>query len=268
MIRLLRGLFSPEFRTMTGMRVEGQMKYMINITGRSAFMVLFMLFLVSAAPIQVNGEEILLRDNFNDLDNWKPLYFSGIKEHTKYSIESDEGNSFLKAESRASASGIVNNREFNVYDFPRLRWRWKISNTYKKGDAEEKSGDDYPLRVYILFKYDPETASLGRKIRYALAKTIYGEYPPHSSLNYIWANRKHGRNIISNAYASEVKMIPLQTGNENSGKWIEQDINIIRDYRAAFGEDPPLTGRLAIMSDSDNTGESAVSYIDYIEVFR
>jgi hypothetical protein len=36
----------------------------------------------------------------------------------------------------------------------------------------------------------------------------------------------------------------------------------------AFGEDPPSVANLAIMNDSDNTGESAVSYIDYIEIYR
>jgi hypothetical protein len=31
---------------------------------------------------------------------------------------------------------------------------------------------------------------------------------------------------------------------------------------------PPATASIAIMSDSDNTGEQAVSYIDYIKVYR
>ena len=32
------------------------------------------------------------------------------------------------------------------------------SNVFEKGNAKEKSGDDYPLRIYIIFKYDPENA--------------------------------------------------------------------------------------------------------------
>ena len=63
-------------------------------------------------------------------------------------------------------------------------------------------------------------------------------------------------------------MVVLQAGDENAGKWIEQEINIIDDYKRAFGEAPPVTGGLAIMNDSDNTKESSVSYIDYIEVYR
>ena len=38
------------------------------------------------------------------------------------------------------------------------------------------------------------------------------------------------------------------------------------DYRKAFGKDPPKTASIAIMNDSDNTGEAAVSYVEFIEV--
>lgn len=213
-------------------------------------------------------KETYFREEFNDLEHWKPLHFPKIKEHTKYSIERDGDEGYLKAESKASASGIIFKEEFNVFEYPKVRWRWKVSNVFIKGDAKKKSGDDYPLRVYIIFKYNPETASFGQKVKYGFAKAVYGEYPPHSSINYIWANRQHKDGIIANPYASEAKMILLQTGKENAGKWMEQEVDTIKDYRMAFDEDPPAIGSLAIMSDSDNTGESAVSYIDYIEVGR
>ena len=63
-------------------------------------------------------------------------------------------------------------------------------------------------------------------------------------------------------------MIILQAGSEKAGKWHEEDINILEDYRKAFGTDPPPVAGIAIMNDSDNTGESPVSYIDYIEVYK
>jgi hypothetical protein len=211
---------------------------------------------------------VFLREEFDDLEYWKPLHFPKIKKHTRYSVIEKGDKSYLIIESNSSASGIVFKKEFNVYEYPKVRWRWRVSNVYKKGNAKEKSGDDYPIRVYIIFKYNPDNASFGQKIKYGLAKKIYGEYPPHSSMNYIWANRLHKEIILTNRYTSGAKMIPLQAGGENAGKWIEQEIDIIEDYRKAFHADPPSTGSLAIMNDSDNTGESSVSYIEYIEVYR
>jgi hypothetical protein len=225
--------------------------------------VMLSVFVRSAVP----AGEVLFREEFKTLDDWKPLEFPKIKQHTKYSILSDGAESYLKAESNASASGIVFKKEFDVYKYNRVRWRWKVSNVFKKGNAKMKSGDDYPLRIYIIFKYDPDSASFGKRLKYGLARKIYGEYPPDSSLNYIWANRKHEDKIIPNAYAAEARMILLQSGPENAGKWIEQEVDIILDYRRAFGQDPPGIASLAIMSDSDNTGESARGFVDYIEVF-
>ena len=220
------------------------------------------------SPVYAQNEGIFFREDFNGLENWRPLYFPKIKEHTEYSIATEGVESYLKAESNASASGIIFREKFNVFEYPKVRWRWKVSNVYRKGNAEEKSGDDYPLRIYIIFKYDPETASFGQRAKYGLVRKIYGEYPPHSSLNYVWASREHNKKIIPNPYASETKMIILQTGDANAGKWIEEEIDIIEDYHKAFGEDPPAVGSIAIMNDSDNTGESSTSFIDYIEMSR
>lgn len=219
-------------------------------------------------PVYAQEKTVFLREDFNNIDNWRPLHFAKIKEHSQYSIENNGRESFLKTKSNGSASGIVFNQVFNVFEFPKIKWRWRVSNVYKKGDAEKKSGDDYPGRVYIIFQYDPENAPFAKRIRYGLVSKLYGEYPPDSTLNYIWANKRHEKRILTNTYAIEAKMIILQSGPENTGQWVEQEVNIIEDYHEAFREDPPETASIAIMNDSDNTGESSVSYFDYIEVYR
>lgn len=241
---------------------------MIKFLSLKIFFISLLLILPALSQAYAEDNNILFHEDFKDLANWTALYFPKIKKHTQYSIVKEAGETYLKAESNASASAIIYKKEFNVYEYPKIRWKWKIDNVYKKGNVKEKSGDDYPIRVYVLFKYDSEKASFGKRIKYGLAKIIYGEYPPHSSLNYIWANKKDEKGIITNPYASEVKMIILQTGSEKAGKWHEEDINILEDYRKAFRTDPPPVAGVAIMNDSDNTGESSVSYIDYIEVYK
>jgi hypothetical protein len=62
--------------------------------------------------------------------------------------------------------------------------------------------------------------------------------------------------------------IITENGRSAIGMWVEETVNILDDYRAAFGKEPPPTAGIAIMNDSDNTGEMAVSYVDYIEVFK
>jgi len=60
----------------------------------------------------------------------------------------------------------------------------------------------------------------------------------------------------------------LEKGEDNVGKWVLEEVNVTEDYQKAFGEKPPVAASLAIMNDSDNTGESAVSYVEFIEVYR
>lgn len=44
--------------------------------------------------------------------------------------------------------------------------------------------------------------------------------------------------------------------------------NIVDDYRRAFGEDPPHVGAIAIMTDTDNTGETATAWYGDIVATR
>lgn len=230
---------------------------------------MFSLPITFVAPVVYSQErKVLFREDFNNLDNWKPVYFPKIERHTSYTVESDRQKTFLRAESRSSASGIVFKHPFNVHEYPRVTWRWKAENTYEKGNARSKSGDDYPIRVYVIFKYDPEKVGFLDRAKYEMAKLIYGEYPPHSSLNYVWANREHKEQVITSTYTKKSKMIPLQMGGKNLGTWQIEDQAIIEDYKRAFGTDPPPIASIAIMNDSDNTGEESISYLDYIEVYR
>jgi len=129
------------------------------------------------APATARAGEFL-REDFNSLDRWEPLLFPRIKKHSRYSIVREGDDSFLLAVSQASASGLSLRETFSIYDYPRIRWRWKAMGTYEKGNAAIKSGDDYLLRIYVVFPYDPAKVGFGEKIKYNAARIIYGEEPP------------------------------------------------------------------------------------------
>lgn len=211
-------------------------------------------------------QKIIFRENFDSLARWKPLTFPKIKAHSTYTLVPEGGKSVLKAESHASASAIVYYRTFNIYENPCLRWRWKVTELSNRGNPKEKSGDDYPIRVYVLFQYEPASASLGERLTYNAAKIIYGKYPPQSTLNYVWTGANISERFITSPYTEKARMIILERGTKHVGQWLEESVNVLNDYRQAFGKDPPATAGLAVMSDTDNTGTSAVAYLDFIEV--
>jgi hypothetical protein len=221
---------------------------------------LVLLIVLSASFATAEEKQTLFREDFNSLVNWTPLYFPKIKKHSTYMIVNEEGRSLLKTESHASASAIIHKKTFNIYDYPRMRWRWKVDNVYTRATPKEKAGDDYPIRIYVMFQYDPKKADVTEKLRYGVAKTIY--------LNYVWTGHEIAERMITSPYTDKAKIIILEQDRNRIGTWMEETVNILEDYRKAFGKDPPAMAGIAIMNDSDNTGEMAVSYVDFIEVFK
>ena len=211
---------------------------------------------------------MLFREDFASLQNWRPVHFPRVQRHTTYTIESKDGDRYLKAESNASASALVYRGEFDPYEYPRARWCWRADNVYQKGEPGKKSGDDYPIRVQIVFKYDPGKADRLKRIEYALAKKACGEYPPAATLSYVWASRQDQKTIMASPFSDTIRLVALEKGPRLCNTWREEEIDILRDYREAFGTDPPHTAGIVIMNDSDDTGEKSVSYVRFIEIFK
>ncbi len=193
-------------------------------------------------------------------EGWKPLYFQNIEKRTRYSLIKDGDTVVVKAVSEASASGLVREMKIDPKEFPILQWRWKVGNILKKGNVKSKEGDDYPARIYITFEYDPKKLNFFEKTKYNTYRILYGQYPPLRAINYIWESTAPKGTAVPNPYASRVLMIVVESGPEKINQWVREQRNVFEDYRKAFGEDPPMISGVALMTDTDNTGESATAY--------
>jgi len=226
-----------------------------------------------AAAAWAAGEEIVLLGRLDPPvapgalpEGWKPLTFKNITATTRYSIAQDGIGFVLKAESRAAASGLYRPVDLDPSVYRVIAWRWKVENILAKGDERRKEGDDYAARIYVAFRYDPEAATLWEKTRYGAYKLFSGEYPPQAVINYIWANRLPKGAAIDNAFTERAKMIAVRSGPQEIGRWLSEERNLYEDYRRLFGQEPPRIAGVALMTDTDNTGESAVAYYDQITI--
>ena len=231
------------------------------------FLLSLPLIILMMRPVPVAAMDELLIGNFsasapgNNLpEGWTPLIFSKNKPLTRYELVKDDGTTVIKAISEASASGLIRKIKIDPEQYPIIKWKWKITNIYQKGDVTKKSGDDYPARIYIAFEYNSTKVGLFEKAKFAAIKLVYGEYPPIDAINYIWESKAPVGLIVSNPFTARVRMIVVESGKENINTWRQEERNIYEDYIKAFGETPPMISGVAIMTDSDNTGESAVSY--------
>jgi len=193
-------------------------------------------------------------------DGWKPLTFKKIEKHTTYTLVKDDDAVVIKAVAVASASGLTREIKINPKEYPVMQWRWKIMNILKKGNVHKKEGDDYPARIYITFEYDPSKLGFFEKAKYKTIKLLYGEYPPLGAINYIWESKAPVGTMVPNPFTDRVMMFVVESGSAKLDQWVDEERNVYEDYKKAFGEEPPMISGVAIMTDTDNTGESAAAY--------
>jgi len=199
--------------------------------------------------------------------NWKPLTFKKIERHTTYSLVKDGETIVVKAVSEASASGLTREIQIDPKEYPIVQWRWKVENILKKGNVRLKEGDDYPARLYITFEYDSSKLNFFEKVKYEAARLLYGQYPPTAAINYIWESKVPVATFVPNPFTDRVMMIVLESGSDKLNQWVNEERNLYEDFKKAFGYEPPMISGVAIMTDTDNTGESAIAYYGDI-VFR
>lgn len=191
---------------------------------------------------------------------WKPLTFKKIERHTRYSLVKEGESVVVKAVSDAASSGLTREIRIDPKEYPIVQWRWKVANVYRRGDVSKKEGDDYPARIYITFEYDGSRVGLFDKAKYEGIKLLYGRYPPIGAINYIWESKAPIGTMRPNAYTDQVVMFVVESGQGKLNTWVAEERNLYEDYKKAFGEEPPPISGVAIMTDSDNTKETATAY--------
>ena len=174
---------------------------------------------------------------------WTAKVFNG---RTSYTPVTEEGVPAVMARAKGTASGLFYKIKYDPLKTPWLIWDWKVDHVLSKGDARTKKGDDYAARVYVVFP------------SFFFWKT--------KAINYIWANRLPKGAAVPNRYTGNAMMVAVESGPVNTGRWITEKRNIAEDYRRLFKEDPPEVGAIAIMTDTDTTGEEALAWYGPIRI--
>jgi hypothetical protein len=188
------------------------------------------------------------RFSAGDLTGWKDQVVYGTQHSTVYSFVQDNGKNALMGKCVDGASGLIRKIEIDPKVYPVISWSWKIDHTVRKGNERVKAGHDFSARLYVVFPR--------------------GLFSSTRAIEYVWGNVMHKGESLRNPYSNNMVMIAVDAGNELAGHWTFHKRNYAEDYRAAFGEEAPKVGAIAIMTDSDNTHESAVGYYGDITVLQ
>ncbi len=222
-----------------------------------------MFLCIGAATIPAGAADVpafSAMDSGTSIAGWQPLRPAPNAPDTRYTLVKESDRTVLKAEAQASMSGLVHAVRVDLRKTPLLRWRWKIAAPLNNADMREKAGDDYAARIYVMFDYPVEKLPFGTRAKLKLGEALYGQKLPTAALNYIWDNRQPAGTIQPNPYTDRARMIVVESGAGKAGRWITETRDLRADFRAAFGEEAPDVVAVALATDTDNTGESAVAW--------
>lgn len=180
----------------------------------------------------------IARFSQGDLADWQERSF---RDHTDYRLVRMEGNTVLQASSEASASGLYRQVEVDLTQTPILHWSWKTNALLQGNEERTRAGDDYPARIYVVFS----GGAFFWRTR---------------AINYVWSSHQPHGTQWPNAFTGNARMIAVSAGKPGLGEWQHLQRDVWADYRRLFGSEPGRVDAVAIMTDTDNTGQRATAW--------
>ncbi len=199
-----------------------------------------------------------LPGDWYDRDGNKPLYKHSIEEQKtyKYQVKKEGSNNFLRYEgtrAKHMSFPLINEDKENIYDInlyetPILSWKVRAHKLPEGANEKSSDRNDSVASIYVVF-------GMGRV---ALVKKV------PKSIRYTWSTTLPEGETGSKLFGNQ-QIIVVNSGEQDRGKWITFERNLVEDYRRMFGDDPPKNPiAILILSDGDSTN----SYVkaDYDDI--
>lgn len=172
-----------------------------------------------------------------------------------YSIVEEWGNKFLHydhTDARHLNLPLAKRKGLNIYENPVLSWKWRVSDIPEGGNEDIDGRNDVAASIYVVF-------DMGRV---ALVKRV------PKSIRYTWSSSlPEGREL--SIFFGNQKIVVVQSGEKNMGKWVTEERNIVEDYKRLFGDDPPKKPlAILIMSDADDTRSRTIADYDDLMLLK
>jgi len=171
------------------------------------------------------------------LAGWEAKTFLGHKA-TGYKPVNDGRIQVIEADCEDSASGMLWKETIDLAATPILTWRWKIENVFEGLNERQKTGDDFPVRVYAV-----------RSGGVMLWKT--------RTLNYVWSNGEQQGEDWADPYTDSAHIVAVRSGHAGAGEWQTERRDLRADFKKFFGLELKTLDGVALMSDCDDHHDKA-----------
>ena len=167
---------------------------------------------------------------------WQLKEFQG---HGVVELVRDEGQPALRLRSDHASFALYRDAVIDLDRTPRLAWSWKVKRLPREGDVRGRATDDQAAQVYVIFPRWPAPLR-------------------HSDvIGYVWDSHAPVATRVTSPKSENVRVIVVESGAQSTGTWRREVRDVAEDYAAAFGRRAPRVGKIALMIDSNDTGDEA-----------
>lgn len=190
---------------------------------------------------------------------WQHHTFPG-KKPTQYNYAFLDGRHAVMASASSSASMLRHAVRVEPELLQDIAFSWKVRQLIPGADLTRRETHDSPVRLVLAFEGDRSEFSMKNAMLSELSLTLTGEAMPYATLMYVWCNACTKETLFVNPRTDRIREIVLEAGPELIGHWLDYQRDVRADYLKAFGEAPGALVGVGIMTDTDNTHQSAVAW--------
>lgn len=218
-----------------------------------------------STPLQKNKQGHVIIENFESAPvgglpaGWYNRDIKRRADHPEeaklfhYEIAEEDGNKYLHYEhtdARHLNFPLGKRTNINLYETPVLTWKWRVNEI--PANANEDSDDRNDAAASIYFVFDMGRVALFKKVPKSIRYTWSSSLPVGFEASHFFGNQK---------------IVVLESGEDEMGKWIRVERNLVEDYKRLFGDKPPKKPlAILILSDGDSTNNPAEADYDDIKL--
>lgn len=174
----------------------------------------------------------------------------------------EDGVAAVKLHSQATLTFLEKTVDIDIKEYPVVTWRWKVENILAGINERTLEGDDHPIRIFFVFAPDASRQPLWFRFKRRLYLDWAHGHPMGGRFTeYLWSSHLKAGDTINDPGKPRQKLMVVEGGSANLGKWRHYERNLYEDFKKLYGEVPRRLIFIGILNDTDHTGQNAVSFI-------
>lgn len=162
-----------------------------------------------------------------------------------------EGKRMLYVNANDNGSILFKPVHVDPREYQFLSWKWKVSNILPDSREKEIGKDDYPAIVCVVY-----------------GRTFLSIPYTYKILIYAYGNNLPAGERFENPCEARARVIIVQSGEKDTGKWLSYKVNHYMDYIQEFGQKPPKIIYVGIQTNADRTHGNVEAWFSDIFLSR